>query len=205
MTSLLTFIEIAAIFAAAISGGLDARRKKMDFIGVYFVAMATALGGGTMRDTLIGRFPVFWARDSLYPIYVLIFSLLVVLLYKKSVLEHAHVVLLINVFDAIGLGLFTMVGASYGMEFHCPFFSAILIGVVNGIVGGVLRDVLCNEIPTVFKTNTQLYATCAFLGATAYLALFHAGLPQPHAFSAGIIITFVVRLVAMRFKIGLPI
>ncbi len=205
MNSLLTLIEIAAIFAAAISGGLEARSKQMDFVGLYFVALATALGGGTMRDTLLGRFPVFWVKDSSYALYVLLFSLLVVALYKKSVLESRHVGMLITISDAIGLGLFSMVGSSIALEFHSPFFSAVLIGVVNGIVGGVLRDILCNQIPTVFRTNTYLYATCSFVGCVAYLGLYRLGLPQPTAFSVGIALTFIIRIVAIRFKIGLPI
>jgi uncharacterized membrane protein YeiH len=205
MSSLITFIEIAAIFAAAISGGLEARAKKMDFVGLYFVALATALGGGTMRDTLLGRFPVFWVTDNSYALYVLLFALLVVALYKKSVLESRRVAMLITFFDAVGLGLFSMVGSSIALEFHSAFFPAVLIGVVNGIVGGVLRDVLCNQIPAVFRTNTYLYATCSFLGCLAYLGLFRAGVPQPTAFVAGLALTFVIRVVAIRFKIGLPI
>jgi uncharacterized membrane protein YeiH len=97
-----------------------------------------------------------------------------------------------------------MVGASYAVEAGSPFFSAVLIGVVNGIFGGVLRDVLCNEIPAVFTPATHLYATCSFAGCAAYLALFRAGLPQPESFAAGTAIAIAIRLVALRFKIGLP-
>lgn len=205
MDTVLKFIEIAAVFAAAISGGLEARRRQMDFIGVYFVALATALGGGTMRDSLLGRLPVFWVSDSAIPVYVLAFSLLVVVLYPKSVLARPRVALLIDAFDAAGLGMFSLVGAAYAHQVGAPFFSAVLIGVVNGIVGGVLRDVLCNEIPSVFKVNTQLYATCAFAGSSTYLGLTHFGLAAPRAFAAGLVLTFAMRLLALRFKIGLPI
>jgi uncharacterized membrane protein YeiH len=98
-----------------------------------------------------------------------------------------------------------MVGSSIALEFHSAFFPAVLVGVVNGIVGGVLRDVLCNQIPAVFRTNTYLYATCSFVGCMAYLGLYRLGFAQPTAFSAGIALTFVIRIVAIRFKIGLPI
>lgn len=202
---LIKLIEIAAIFAAAISGGLDARRRKMDFVGVFFVAMATALGGGTMRDTLLGRLPVFWIKDAALPLYVFLFSLLVVALYKKSVLESARVTRVVLIFDAIGLGLFSMVGASYALECGSQFFSAVLVGVVNGIVGGILRDVLCNQIPTVFTANTYLYATCSFAGCLIYLTLFRLGLAQASSFVTAVVFTVVVRLIAIRFKIGLPI
>lgn len=199
------FMDIAAVIACAISGGLDARRSQMDFVGVYFVAMATALAGGTMRDTLLGRFPVFWVSDASYALTVLAAAVLVAALYKRNVLERKHAVLMITVFDAIGLGLFSMIGATYAQQAGAPFFPAVLIGVVNGIMGGILRDVLCNQIPVVFKTTSYLYATCSFAGAVAYLALFAAGVPQTASFAAGIVLTFVIRIVAVRYKIGLPV
>lgn len=205
MDALLRCMDLAAVAACAISGGLDARRRQMDLVGVYFVALATALAGGTMRDTLLGRFPVFWVGDAAYPLCVLAAALLVVALYKRSVLESRRVVVLVTVFDAIGLGLFSMVGATYATRLGSPFVSAVLIGVVNGVVGGILRDVLCNQIPVVFRTNSYLYATCSFVGCVACLGLMRAGLPQPTAFAAGIALTFAIRIVAVKFKIGLPI
>lgn len=205
METLRWIMEVGSVFAAAIAGGLDARRKQMDFVGVYFVALATALGGGTMRDTLLGRFPVFWARDAGFPLYVLVFSLMVVLLWRKHLSDHRHVQRTVNICDAVGLGLFSMVGASYASEAGSPFFSAVLIGVVNGIVGGVLKDVLCNEIPSVFRVNTQLYATCSFVGCIIYLGLQELGLTPASAFGIGVTFTVVLRLVAIQFRIGLPI
>lgn len=204
MDALLKFFEIGAVVAAAVSGGLDARRKNMDFIGVYFIALATALGGGSARDALLGRFPVFWVKDAAYPLYVLASAAIVALFYKRNILEKKHVNFFIILFDAIGLGLFSMVGASYAMQSGSPFFSAILIGVVNGIFGGILRDVLCNEIPSVFTPSPHLYATCSFLGCTAYLGLFHLGLSQPQAFAAGTLVAIAIRIIALRFRIGLP-
>ena len=116
MDTLRWIMEVLSVFAAAIAGGLDARRKQMDFVGVYFVALATALGGGTMRDTILGRFPVFWARDAGFPLYVLAFSLMVVLIWRKHLGEHRHMLRTVNICDAIGLGLFSMVGAAFGIR-----------------------------------------------------------------------------------------
>lgn len=205
MESILFIFEVLAVLAAGLSGGLDARRKAMDFVGVYFVALATALGGGTARDALLGRFPVFWASDSTYALYVLGAAALVVTLYRRSILESARVQKLVVVCDAVGLGLFSVIGTALALDTGCPVFPAVLIGVLNGIMGGIIRDVLCNEIPAVFTPNTQLYATCSFIGCALYAALIQFAVEPGAAFAAGATTAFLIRIVAVRYKIGLPV
>lgn len=205
MDVLLRIIDLLAVFAAAISGSLEGRSKQMDLIGVYFVALATALGGGTMRDLILNRHPIFWVTDARYPLYVLVFALMAILLVRRNRASDTRLLRTIDVADAIGLGLFSMVGASYALQAHCAPPVAVLIGMTNGIFGGILRDITCNEIPAVFRRNTQLYATCSFAGCVAYLLLMSAGLAQGTAFSVGIAVTFSIRLLAMRFNIGLPV
>jgi uncharacterized membrane protein YeiH len=205
MQSLLFIFEVAAVLASGLSGGLDARRKSMDFVGVYFVALVTALGGGTVRDTVLGRLPVFWTTDSSYALYVLCAALLVVVLYKRSVLEKPRIQKLIVLCDAIGLGLFSVVGTSFALDAGCPLFPAVLIGVLNGIMGGVIRDVICNEIPAVFTPVTQLYATCSFAGCALYGTLLQLSVEPRTAFVSGALAAFLIRIIAIRFKIGLPV
>lgn len=205
MELLARIIELLAVFAGAISGSLEARAKQMDLIGVYFVALATALGGGTLRDLFLNRHPLFWVGDARYPLYVLIFALIAILLVRRGRGSDRRLLMAIDVSDAIGLGLFSMVGASYALAAGSAPAVAVLIGMTNGIFGGVVRDVLCNEIPAVFRRNTQLYATCSFAGCVGYLLLMGAGVNQGTAFTCGIAITFGLRLLAIRFNLGLPV
>ncbi len=205
LNTLLRFFDLAAILAAGLSGALDARSKKMDLVGVYFVALATALGGGTARDLLLDRRPVFWIARYEYLLSVLIAALVAILFAGRGMLPNRRVNRAINFFDAIGLGLFGMVGCTYALNFDCAPPVAVLIGVVNGIFGGILRDISCGEIPSVFRKNTQLYATCAFLGCVGYIAMTHLGVPYGVAFPTGMLMTFTARMLAIRYNVGLPV
>ena len=205
MNTLLRFLDFMAIVAAGLSGALDARSKKMDLVGVYFVALATALGGGTARDILLNRRPIFWIEHHQYLISVLIASLAAILFAGRGILPNRRVNWAINFFDAIGLGLFGMIGCTYALQFQCVPPVAVFIGVINGIFGGILRDISCGEIPAVFRQNTQLYATCAFLGCVSYIVLTYFGVAQPFAFGCGMALTFTVRMIALRYNVGLPV
>ena len=205
MDTLLRVIEVLAVFAATISGSLEARSKQMDLIGVYFVALATALGGGTARDIILDRRPIFWVEHYQFPLFVLAFALMAILFVRRGRALRPWMLRAIDVFDAIGLGLFSMVGASYALQAGSPRAVAVLIGMINGIFGGILRDITCNEIPAVFRKNTQLYATCSFFGCTTYLLLMYVGMAPGTSFATGIAVTFGIRLLAMRFNVGLPV
>ena len=205
MELLVRIIELLAVFAGAISGSLEARSKQMDLVGVYFVALATALGGGTMRDLLLDRRPIFWISDARYPLYVLVFALFAILLVRRGRGGDRRLLVCIDVFDAIGLGLFSIAGASYALQAQGGGTVAVLIGITNGIFGGVVRDILCNEIPSVFRRNTTLYATCSFFGCVVYLLALGAGAHPGAAFPLGIAVTTGVRLLAIRYKLGLPV
>src|SRR5580700_7131152 len=128
----------------------------MDIVGAAAVAFITAVGGGTVRDVLLGRYPIFWISDERYALGI--FGLSVIAFYSLRSARIASSAILIP--DALGLGLFTVTGASYALADHTSLVIASLMGVITGIFGGVLRDVVCNEIPAVFA-RTQLYATCA--------------------------------------------
>lgn len=177
----------------------------MDIVGVFFIALATALGGGTARDLLLDRHPVFWMAHPEYLLSLLAVALTAILFSGRGFLPNPRVNHAINFFDAIGLGLFTMVGSTYALNAGFSHPVAVLIGLINGIFGGILRDINCNEIPAVFRQNTQLYATCSFLGCITYFVFMWIGVAQPVAFGIGLTLTFAVRMVAIRFNVGLPV
>ncbi|HEX2531275.1 MAG TPA: trimeric intracellular cation channel family protein [Burkholderiaceae bacterium] len=201
MSTMLHAIELCGIVAFACSGFIEARRKQMDLVGVFTIAFITAFGGGTLRDMLMERRPLFWVQHQEYVLLVFVLALMAVPFFRhlrSSVAERAIVVA-----DTLGLGLFSVVGASIAQEAHMPMFVSAMMGVITGIFGGVLRDVFCNEIPLVFRRG-QLYATCSFAGCWAYLLLNWFHVAEAFALTAGIVVISAMRLLAVRFDWRLP-
>jgi uncharacterized membrane protein YeiH len=203
MNTLIKTIEVIGIFAFALSGIIEARKKGMDIVGVYVVGMVTAFGGGSLRDLVLNRHPLFWVEHYWYPVILLFLSALASAI-VRHVTEHVRSMTVVQVLDALGLGLFAASGASVAHHAGVNQFISSLIGVMTGVFGGVLRDIICNEIPYVFQ-RTELYATCAFVGAWSYLLVVVAGGDELAAVMSCIIITFLLRIVAIRYKIRLPI
>jgi uncharacterized membrane protein YeiH len=203
MTALIKTIEIIGIIAFALTGIFEARKKGMDLVGVYSLAMITAFGGGTLRDFVLNRHPLFWTAHYWYPIFLLGLSVLSSVVIK-DMLSRSGVVTFVLALDALGLGSFSASGVSLANQFgYHPFVSA-LMGVVTGVFGGVLRDIAGNEIPYVFQ-RTEIYATCAFAGAWAYLLVIWTTGNDVAAVITCIAVTFVLRMLAIRYKIRLPI
>lgn len=201
MGTLLQIIEILGIVAFALSGFVEARRKEMDMVGVFTVAFITAFGGGTLRDILLDRRPLFWIEHQEYTLLVFVLALVV-----APFLRHLRLVFsekLIIVADALGLGLFSVLGASLARDAGMPIFVCVMMGVITGIFGGVLRDVICNEIPLVFRRG-HLYATCSFAGCWIYLLLGRIAMPETVSLMLSIGVTVVLRLAAVRFNLRLP-
>ncbi|HCN89913.1 MAG TPA: hypothetical protein DIT28_12175 [Oxalobacteraceae bacterium] len=171
---LIKIIEILAILVGAFSGFIEARSKKMDVVGVFTVAFITAFGGGTLRDILLDKRPLFWVAHQEYAILIFVLALIAAPLIRtlrKIVSER-----LIVVADALGLGLFSIAGVSEALAAGMPIFIASMMGVITGIFGGVLRDIVCNEIPMVLRDGKP-YAICAFAGCWAYLLMQKSGVP----------------------------
>jgi uncharacterized membrane protein YeiH len=195
--NLLYVIGLSAVATMAAAGVLEAGRKPFDLFGMVVVALAASLGGGSLRDLLLDR-PVFWVADQTYPITALIAALLTFFLARLFVLPAR----LFIIPDAAGLALFTISGTKLALLWGAPWLVASFMGVFSGVVGGILRDVLCNEEPLVFQG--PLYATAAWLGALAFLGLAACGIDANYAaITAGIGI-FVLRLIAIRWDISLP-
>lgn len=203
MDALLKTIEILGIFAFAITGIIEARRKQMDIIGTYSVAMVTAFGGGTLRDLLINHYPLFWMENYNYPIMILALSVLSIFILRKSISFSKPVLMTLGLLDALGLGLFSAVGTSYALSTGVYWFNAVLIGVVTGVFGGVMRDVICNEVPVFFK-QSQLYATCSFIGALVFVILVNY-FPQDSLIPlfSSISAAFVLRVISIKYNIQL--
>lgn len=203
MERLLLVIETLGILAFAFSGILEARKKGMDFVGVYAVAMISAFGGGSLRDILLDHHPLFWIANPIWPRVLFLFALASAPI-SQSLYARPPAAAIMNALDALGLGLFAASGTLIAQQAGCPFFIAMLFGVMTGVFGGVLRDTLCNEVPGVFR-RTELYATCAFLGSGGFLLALENGLSAFGATVLCIALTFSSRMLAVRYKLTLPI
>jgi uncharacterized membrane protein YeiH len=196
--SLTKVIEVTAILVGAFSGFIEARRKRMDLVGVFTVAFITAFGGGTLRDILLDVRPLFWVAHQEYAILIFVLALIaspLIRTLRQMVSER-----LIVVADAIGLGLFAIAGVSQAQDADMPVFIASLMGVITGIFGGVLRDIVCNEVPMVFRDGKP-YAICAFFGCWLYLAERHFGVHHDIALWTSATFITALRLTTWKFDI----
>jgi uncharacterized membrane protein YeiH len=201
--NILALIELLGVLAFAFTGIIEARKKDMDIIGVYTVSMITAFGGGTLRDVMIGQYPLYWVQHSGYALMLLGFSIAATPLPAKFY-QNPKVSQMFAILDALGLGLFSTAGASIAHHAGCDFYISVLMGVVTGVFGGIMRDIICNEIPNVFRRN-ELYATCAALGSLVFLIGVHLGLDELTATLAGLIFTATLRLASVKYQLRLPI
>ena len=148
LDELVVLLTYLAVITSALSGALEARHREMDVVGAITVAFVTAFGGGTLRDLLLGRTPIFWLLDPWLTVATFVTAVA-----ADHAVRHVSDRLLV-VPDALGLGLFSVLGATYALQMKLPVIVAVLMGVITGIFGGVLRDTLCNSVPTVFRRNT---------------------------------------------------
>lgn len=187
-----------AVFAA--SGALAAGRKRFDWIGVSVIAVVTAIGGGTLRDLLLDRHPIFWIADTTH-LWVVLAAAAATLLYVQRRRPPNGSLL---VADALGLALFTISGAQVAESQGLPGLIVVTMGAITGAAGGVLRDVLCNEVPLLFGPSDTLYATAAIAGASAYLGLQAAGVERTLAALLGMGVVAGLRLAAIAWQLRLP-
>lgn len=184
--------------AFAISGALAALQKRLDVFGVLVLTFATAVGGGTVRDLLIGHTPVAWMKDQ-QTIAVLFVSYLVTLFFRKYLQFFPRT---LAIFDAIGLGFATVVGLQRGLEAGLSPSVCVALGMVTGCFGGVLRDVLLNEIPLVFRKD--IYASASLLGGGLYFVFAAWDMFAPLSATISVLTVVGVRLAAMQWKWDLP-
>ncbi len=192
-----TLLELLGTFAFAVSGMRLASGKRIDWFGAYIVGLVTAIGGGTMRDLLLDVTP-FWMLDAKYFLTTGV-ALIAILMFKDKIFKLGGTLFL---FDAVGLGLFTITGIAKSMDAGFPIWVCIVMGTITGSVGGVARDVLLNEVPLIFRKD--IYAlTCVAGGAVYFLCTyFNFPIGVTESVAAATIIAF--RLLAVKFHIHLP-
>ncbi|MBS1600921.1 MAG: trimeric intracellular cation channel family protein [Bacteroidetes bacterium] len=191
-------IEIIGTFSFAVSGAFAAMEKNLDPFGILIIAFATAIGGGTIRDLLIGSFPVAWLKNS--NAAWAIFGGAISSLFFGRHLKLIHKLLFL--FDALGLGLFTVIGLEKGLAFHLSNPVCVALGTITGCFGGVLRDVMLNNVPLIF--HKEFYASASILGASGYFLLVSLNISEDVAGISAMMSIVVIRLLAVRYNWTLP-
>lgn len=195
---LLHILYLVAIAAEAMSAALVAGRREMDWLGVCVIACVTALGGGTLRDVLLGRHPLSWIEHPSYLVIVLVAALATALI--APIAKRLRTSFL--VLDAIGLVVFTVIGCDIakGLELH--WIIILVSGMVTGTFGGVLRDVLCTQIPLLFRK--ELYASVSLVTGGLYMAAPHLGIDHTVGMVVAMVVGFVLRMLAIRYHWEMP-
>jgi uncharacterized membrane protein YeiH len=190
-----------AVFAA--SGALAAGRKRLDLLGVLVLALVTAVGGGTVRDLLLDRHPLFWLEDPAYIIVIVAAALLTVVVARARLAQRGRLLTALLVADALGLALFSVAGAQIAERAGLSTASVVLLGTVTGAAGGAIRDVLTAEIPLVLRRG-NLYASAAIAGTAAYRVLEASGVGRDVAAVTGMVLVAAIRLAAIAWRVQLP-
>jgi uncharacterized membrane protein YeiH len=191
-------IDILGTFSFAVSGAFFAMEKKLDPFGVIIIAFATAIGGGTLRDILIGNLPVGWLTNGTATLTI--FLAAVGSMFFEARLRQLTTTLFL--FDALGLGLFTIVGVQKAIAQNFSVGICIAIGTITASFGGVIRDVLLNHVPLVFRK--EIYALASIIGGSVYFLLRHLQLDNNLTKIICILLIFAIRLIAVKYRLGLP-
>jgi uncharacterized membrane protein YeiH len=197
-SSFLNLIDILGTFAFAVAGGFSAMERKLDPFGVLIIAFVTAIGGGTVRDVLVGNFPVNWLHNGNTILIIFVSAILTMIF--GSYLKHLNTALFI--FDALGLGLFTIIGIEVGLKQGFSAGICIALGTISACFGGVIRDVLLNKVPLIFRK--EIYALACIIGGIAYYLLKQTHLNDDVAKVICILMIFVIRFIAVRYNLSLP-
>ena len=200
MFSVMYYLDLFGVAIFAITGALVAERQQLNVLGVLLSAILTAVGGGTLRDLILGETPVFWIQNPVYLIVAAIagFSVFVVAPYYRF---RGRIFLLA---DAVGLAIFTIIGIEKAISIDIPLLNAVILGVLTGVGGGVMRDLLLgHKLPLLLQQ--ELYATAAFLGGWVYVLFYLSTFPSFLGVLSSILVVLFIRLAAMHWKLRLPI
>lgn len=194
---LLTILDLSGVWAFAVSGALTAMQKRMDVFGVLIVAFATSFGGGTIRDLLINR-PVFWMHNETY-LYILFIATPLAVIFRNY-LQYLRKTLFF--FDTIGLGVYTVIGMQIGLTWGYSPMLGICLGTLTACFGGVVRDLLCSEIPLIF--HREIYASICIVGGVAYAIMMYAGVSETVTVLSTLFGIIITRFIVVRYKLSLP-
>ncbi|MEO2064190.1 MAG: trimeric intracellular cation channel family protein [Christiangramia sp.] len=197
--SLFNILDILGTIAFAISGALAAMNRRLDLFGIFIIAFVTAIGGGTLRDVLIGQTPVTWMENLLY-IYIIALSAIFAIVFRNK-LDYLKKSLFL--FDTIGLGVFTITGVETGIQNELAPIISIALGGMTGAFGGVIRDILCNEIPVIFR-KAEIYATACFIGGFFFVLMYRYNIPMDIIYVVTSLTVIGIRLLAVKYHITLP-
>lgn len=198
LAEIILVLDLIGVAVFAVSGALEAARRQMDPIGFIIVGTATGIGGGTLRDLVLGVRPVFWVDDQVFLITTVLASVSVFWWAKALRSRFALLVWM----DAIGMAMFAVAGTQKAVTLGAPGFVAALMGVMTASFGGLMRDVLCGEKPMIF--HKEIYATAALVGAVAFLALRETTLSQELQTGLAFLAAFLVRASAIHWGWSLP-
>ncbi|MCB0834625.1 MAG: trimeric intracellular cation channel family protein [Bacteroidetes bacterium] len=191
-------LEILGTFVFSVSGALAARHRDHDVIGIWFMGFITAIGGGSLRDMLLGSYPLVWVSDITI-IYAILAGIVAALLFMNFLVRFGRTFI---VFDAFGIALFTLVGTEKALSVGVRPEIAAIMGVFTAVMGGVIRDTLTNEVPVIFQK--ALYVTPCFAGAVIYLFLGYFHVPRDINFVTSSVVIVAIRLLAVRYNWYLP-
>jgi uncharacterized membrane protein YeiH len=193
------FIDILGTFSFAVSGAFAAKEKRLDLFGVCILAFVTAIGGGTIRDMLIGDLPVGWMQNPGIG-WVIAAGATGSLFFGRRLQQMQRV---LSVFDALGLGLFTIIGIQKGLAHGLSPAVCVALGTITGCFGGVIRDVFLNKVPLI--SQKEIYASASIAGGGIYFLLARLHLPVIISAAVSIVLIFIIRMVVVRYKLNLPV
>ena len=200
ITEIIYWLELAGVAVFAITGALEASRRQMDMVGFVLIATFTGIGGGTVRDVITGETPVFWIRDTTW--LVTCIGAAVITYFTAHLVERRYVALLW--LDALGLAMFGVTGAAIGLNLGVSPLVAIVLGMITATFGGMVRDVVCNEIPLILRP--EIYITCALVGAGIYvIGTAILDFPRGPIAVIAFFAAFLMRACAIKFKLSFPV
>ena len=198
MHNLFLWLDYFGVFVFAFSGALMAGRYKLDPFGVAVLAAVTAIGGGTVRDVIL-QTPVFWLTQPTYLYIILITASLTILFVRQPKRIPKR---FMYVADAFGLALFAVLGTQKALDLGSSYMVAVMMGTITGVVGGMIRDLMCNVIPLILRK--EIYALAAILGGSIFVLLYHLGVNENDASIIAIVCALTIRLAAIYWKVSLP-
>ncbi|WP_108803636.1 trimeric intracellular cation channel family protein [Aquimarina sp. Aq107] len=191
-------LDILGTIAFAISGALSAMNRRFDLFGIFIIAFVTAIGGGTLRDVLIGATPVSWMQNTVNMYLIGGVTILAILFRNK--IDYLKKSLFL--FDTIGLGIFTIIGVETGIQTNLAPIVSIALGTMTGCFGGVIRDILCNEVPVIFRK--EIYATASIAGGICFMILYTFNTPTNLVYITTTLLIIIIRLIVVKYQITLP-